>query len=250
MSLVSGLLVYCSSKLVEDRVILLRVSCLTGVVLATGSAAWSGNMQGLSGEMKHLASALPEVMSQSRAPSTVRKYMSAFEQWKFWAKRQDISHGPADPFHVALYLVKIMQGADSAAPVTAESCAISWFHSVNGWPDPCSNPLVQNVRQAATRSLARPRARKAPLSKRLLSCLYTELATSTSLQDLQTITLIVLGYSGMLWWDDLSHIYVDEIVFKCGYMAIFLEVRKNDQLRHGHWYLLVAGVERCAQYCL
>ena len=104
-----------------------------------------------------------------------------------------------------------------------------------GGQTPCSNQLVQNVRQAAVRSLAKPKNRKAPLSKELLTHLYDELSKSATLQDLQTLAMIALGYAGMMRWDDLSHVYADEIMFKPGYMAIFLEVRKNDQLRHGHW---------------
>ena len=66
----------------------------------------------------------------------------------------------------------------------------------------------------------------------------TRLLRNESLQNLQTATLMTVGFAGLLRWNDLSNIYVDEIEIKEDYMAQFLEVRKNDQLHQGNWVLL------------
>ena len=202
-----------------------------------GPCAWSEAVETLSDEMRELAADLPSVMSLSRAPRTVLKYESGFQRWREWAERQSVPSLPADSFHVALYLVYLLQEARTASPIVAAMCSLTWFHCPYGYEDPCSNMVVKNVLQAARRSLGRPKDRKQPLTKHLLQKLLNELS-SYSLQDHQTLTLMVLGYAGMLRWDDLSNIHVDEIIVKSANMAVFLEVRKNDQFRHGSWVFI------------
>ena len=203
-----------------------------------GAASWSASIPSLSTEMKELANQLPEVLSNSRADSTVTKYQGAWARWAEWADEQGVPSLPADPFHIALYLVKLLQDASSPAPIVAAVCSIKWQHDSHGWPNPCSNQVVANVQQAAKRVLAKPTLRKKPMTKVLLQSLSASLSTSSSLQDLQTLTLLTVGFAGLLRWDDLSHIHVDEIEFRETYMAVFLEKRKNDQFRHGHWVLI------------
>ena len=193
---------------------------------------------GLTPEMEQLAADLPEVLCSSRAPLTVKKYVSAFKRWQDWAAGQGVQALPADSFHVALYLVKLMQSSNTAAPVTAAVAGISWMHNVSNEDDPCSGAVVRNVHQAARRILAQPKARKTPMSRDLLKKLFSDLGCSKTLQDLQTITLIVVGFAGFFRWNDLSNIYVDQVVFHRQYAAVFLESRKNDQFRHGHWVFI------------
>ena len=45
---------------------------------------------------------------------------------------------PAKTIHVALYLTKLTQEADSAAPVSAAVYAIAVRHQVSGWAEPLS----------------------------------------------------------------------------------------------------------------
>lgn len=203
----------------------------------TDAGGYREASKNLSEDMRSLAKKLPQVMSSSRAPRTVMKYQAGFSRWQDWAETQQISQLPADPFHVALYLVHLMQEARTASPLVTAVCSLSWMHGIHGFLDPCSSNVVKNVLQAARHTLARPKVRKSPFTKPLLERLYRELASS-SLQDLQTLTLVVLGYAGLLRWDDLANILVDEIVVKSTYMALFLEVRKNDQFRHGNWVFI------------
>ena len=79
---------------------------------------------------------------------------------------------------------------------------------ISGHVDPCKTDTVKGVHQAALHHLACPRQRKTPLSKKVLKKLR-KLLTTGKLADLQTLTLITLGFAGCLWWDDLSHTCVD-----------------------------------------
>jgi len=191
----------------------------------------------LTGEMRRLLRQLPSVLEQSLAPSTVKKYKATFKHWKAWSADQNVTSLPADPLHVALYLVKKVNESESPAPVSAAVHAISWFHQISGHPDPCRADVVGRVHQAAMRQLSGPRVRKLPLSKSVLNRLGNVLSVD-KLLELQTLTLITLGFAGCLRWDDLSNIFVDSLAIHRDYMAIFLTSRKNDQLREGSWVFI------------
>eukprot|EP00117_Sycon_ciliatum_P027704 scpid40646/ scgid22450/ len=191
----------------------------------------------LSSEMSLLAQQLPTVLEGARAKSTVKKYKASFTQWQRWAKGQGISALPADPLHVALYLVKKIATSSTPAPVSAAAHGISWKHNTYSHPDPCRVPMVQRVHQAAKRFLATQRRRKAPLTPKLLKKLKVSLSTG-KLQDLQTLTLVTLGFAGFLRWDDLAHVRIDALSIHRDYMAVFLECRKNDQFREGSWVFI------------
>lgn len=80
-------------------------------------------------ELRELAKSLPVTVLRSRAPSTVKKYSSAFLRWKRWAEgKQEVSVVPAKPMHVALYMSFLIQRSDTNAPVQEAVNAISWAH--------------------------------------------------------------------------------------------------------------------------
>ena len=186
--------------------------------------------------MQQLEEMLPKILMRSRAQSTVKKYEGAICRWREWAESQDVSYFPAEPFHIALYLVKLLQQSVTAAPVSAAVCGIKWLHEVCGVVDPCSHPMVRNVHQAARRILAQKRRRKQPLTGALLQRLYGSLKCEMdSLKVLQFLTLVVVGYAGLLRWNDLSQIFADEVHCMENYAVIYQRGRKNDQFRHGSW---------------
>eukprot|EP00117_Sycon_ciliatum_P009518 scpid21935/ scgid11781/ Integrase/recombinase xerD homolog len=205
----------------------------------------------MSQEMMQLASHLPSVLARARAPATLKKYAACFQRWRTWAVNQGVAAVGADSFHVALYLVKLINEARTAAPITSAVCSISWMHKSHGLADPCANDVVANVHQAAKRILACPKNRKQPLSKSVLRKLSKEYRRSESLQDLQVMTLLAIGFAGLLRWNDLTQLRVDEVLIKNQYAAVFLEVRKNDQLRHGNWIFIARSKgEACPVHLL
>ena len=144
---------------------------------------------------------------------------------------------PADPLHISLYLVKKINASRSPAPVSDALHSIAWMHQISQHVHTCKTDIVKRVHQAPLPHLACPRQRKTPLSKKLLKKLG-KLLTTGKLADLQTLTLITLGFAGCLRCDDLSHICVDGLSLHRDYMAVFLQSRKNDQLREGSWVLV------------
>ena len=55
-----------------------------------------------------------------------------------------------------------------------------------------------------------------------------------TLQHLQMICLILLGFRGFMRWDDMRRIQVNNVEVSAQHMTVFVESRKNDQFREGH----------------
>ncbi|CAH1277681.1 Hypp9761 [Branchiostoma lanceolatum] len=178
-------------------------------------------------ELRSLASSLPSIIIADRAPSTIKKYVRYFRSWELFAFSKGLPSLPAHGPHLALYLLKLLQASRSAAPLEAVTFAVAWAHRKAGHPSPHTHPLPSQVLQAAKRILARPASEKLPL-------------TPCNIRQLHSLCLIVVGFSGFLRWDDLSQLHVDGVSFCEGYAALFLEKRKNDQFREGHWICIAA----------
>ena len=69
-------------------------------------------------ELSHLAKALPRTVVQSRADSTKRKYVYAFQRWKSWASgKAEVQVFPIKAAHLALFLQHVSETTQSKAAV-------------------------------------------------------------------------------------------------------------------------------------
>ena len=66
------------------------------------------------------------------------------------------------------------------------------------------------------------------------------------LDKIQILTLISLGFTGFLRWNDLSRIKLCDIFFHESFMANFLEQWRNDQYREGTWVYISKSYSK---YC-
>ena len=122
---------------------------------------------------------------------------------------------------------------------------VGWVHKKGGFVELYEHPLVKQVLEAARRILAKPAKRKTSLSIDVVRKLVMRLQDG-NLAELQLATLIALGFFGFLRWDDLNHLTFDKIHFEGSYVALFLEKRKNNQLREGSWVFISSSeVQPC-----
>ncbi|XP_028514421.1 uncharacterized protein LOC114574911 [Exaiptasia diaphana] len=141
---------------------------------------------------------------------------------------------PANGAHVALYLSELMSQGSSPAPVLSATYGISWAHRKALEPDPCQHPWVPQVCEAAKRLLGRPPVKKENLKVGHVQAIVDQFGYfGTSLADLQTVVIILVGFAGFLRWSDLSGIQVEGMQFHDTHMDIMLGKRKNDQYRKG-----------------
>ena len=197
-------------------------------------------------ELIHLAAKLPQVLLSDKAHSTVKRYFSSFKKWENWARSKSITVLPAPKDYFALFLVHLIESVNSLSPFKAVICGVSWAHAKFGLDPPSSSPIVKQIIQAAHRQIGKATIiRKLPLEKSYLKLLHDKFAQA-SLDQLQIVTLITLGFVAFLRWDDLSRLRCYDIIFHNDHMAIFLEKRKNDQFREGSWISVAASGSR---YC-
>ena len=110
-----------------------------------------------------------------------------------------------------------------------------------GVEGPTDHPLVKTVCKAAQRILPAVLHRKQPLTVDHLRRLVGRTADDCSLPQLMIITAILVGFFGFFRFSDLANIWVDWISLYDTHVEIFLQSRKNDQFREGHWLAIAAN---------
>ena len=78
-------------------------------------------------ELQRLAQALPATVLKSRADSTTKKYLGAYQRWKTWADaRQGVPSFPVQELHLVLYMQHLSESTESKASVEEAVHALSW----------------------------------------------------------------------------------------------------------------------------
>ena len=103
-------------------------------------------------ELRRVARALPAVLVQDRAATTVNTYLCAY---KSWASRNDAAFLPADPVVFKLYIMYLIQQTWLVSSVNSAVYGVSWVHKKSGYQDPSEYLVVKQVADAARRILAK-----------------------------------------------------------------------------------------------
>ena len=151
-------------------------------------------------ECKDLASALPSLVIQGKAPSTIKKYSGAYSRWKRWAtSHHEVSALPAKPMHVALYLSYLAQVAKTPAPLEEAVNALSWVHRMATVEDITAHPPVQQVLAGGRRLLAHKPTKKEPITVEHWETMVEKFGSEeASLSDIRALTFCLLGFAGFL----------------------------------------------------
>ncbi|CAB3986654.1 Integrase recombinase xerD-like [Paramuricea clavata] len=116
--------------------------------------------------------------------------------------------------------------------------AIAWAHKKAGKKSPTEHTLVKQMIETSRRIVGlKPVNRKQPLEAKHVKAIIVKFGDG-NLRQLQIATLITLGFSAFLRWDDLSKLERQDIAMENDHMKIFLVKRKNDQYREGSWILV------------
>ena len=173
----------------------------------------------------------------SRAPSTVQCYLSGFQRWKKWCLDMNVSHFPADPVYVALYLLSIMETKESSSCVVRNSLySIDWAHKIAGLDVPSVHPMVSAAKESSSRLYGRPVVKKEVITSEMLSMLaYKYFDYHPSLYQARTVALCLTAFAGFLRYDELSNLLCLDVKFYPDYFLLFIESSKSDQYRDGAW---------------
>jgi len=193
--------------------------------------------EGLAGK----AILLPELLRNSRADSTDKKYTGAFVRFQKWVYSNNLGSRdvlPAKPFVVAIYLASLIQSSQTPSPVISAFYAIKWFHDINGLKSPTESKLVCNILEAAKRRLSRPKDKKEPITSDILLSMYKRLYSKNNFKSQRIIVACLIAYAGFFRSSELLDIRVSDIVFSDTHVSIFIENSKTDQYRDGAWSVI------------
>ncbi len=186
-------------------------------------------------ELRSLADEIPGIILQDRAPRTVRKYQESFQRWQAWAESKGLCSLPATGQEVALYVAFLLRTAKTMSTIHSAIYGIAWAHKKAGKTSPTEHTLVQQMIEASKRIVGvKSVNRKQPLEAKHVKTIIAKFGDG-NLGQLQIATLITLGFSAFLRWDDLSKLERQDIAIEEDHMKIFLVKRKNDQYREGSW---------------
>ena len=182
-------------------------------------------------ELRRLAQSLPATVLRSRADSTTKKYLGAYQRWKTWAEaRREVPAFPVKDIHLALYLQHL---SESRAAVEEAVHALSWLHEVAGLESVGTSPIVQATLAGLRRMLARPKSRKEPVTADMLKEMVEAAGPDPSLTDVRLLAMCLVAFAGFLRCDELIKLRCSDIVFNTESMVITIVGSKTDQYREG-----------------
>ncbi len=184
--------------------------------------------------LRRLADSLSSTVLHSRADNTTRNYMYAFQRWKLWAEpRQEVTVYPVREVHFALYLQHLGETTQSKSAVEEAVNTIGWVHQIAGLPPIAESPFMRATLAGLQRTLAKPRVKKEPVTREILTALVDSLTPVPSLGDVRLVASSLLAYAAFLRFDELANLRCCDVKFTAENMSIHITSSKTDQLRQG-----------------
>ena len=185
-------------------------------------------------ELRRLAQSLPATVLRSRADSTTKKYLGAYQRWKTWAEaRHEVPAFPVQAVHLALYLQHLSESVQSKAAVEEAVHALSWLHEVAGLEPVGSVPIVQATLNGLRRVLAKPKTRKEPITADMLKAMVESVGSDPSLTEVRLLAMCLIAFAGFLRCDELIKLKCSDININAESMVINIASSKTDQYREG-----------------
>ena len=208
--------------------------CFSPIADVFSAGVWPllGNLE--DPELRRLAAGLPAVVMQSRADSTTKKYLGAFQRWKTWAEaRQGVPSFPVKGIHLALYMQHVSESKHSKSAVEEVVHALAWLHRVADIESPTESSLVQSVLEGMRRTLSKPKVRKEPVSIEMLRAMVEAAGATPTLSDVRLLAVCLVAFAGFLRCDELIKLRCKDVSFNEQGMVINVVSSKTDQYREG-----------------
>lgn len=190
-----------------------------------------------------LADKLRATVMRSRADSTVRKYMNAFQRWRKWASdKEEITVFPVKANQFVLYLEDIGSLSKSSASVEEAVNAISWVQQVAGCESICGSPIVKIVVAGLKRILAKPKTKKEPITPEMLRQMVETTGSPRTLTGSRLLAICLLAFAGFLRISEVMGLKCCDVSFEKDHMVIRITSSKTDQYRDGAG-VVIARVE-------
>ena len=172
---------------------------------------------------------------QSRAPSTVRKYLREGVLYLTFLRQHRLPEVlPTSVEHVSLYL-SLLLDMNQASAVSMAYSALKWIHGLLPIPhNPLDVGLCQKFVDTERRRRKTPILKKQPTSLELIKKIADKFANeSATLKDLRLATISVISFAGLFRSKKLLNIRVCDVSLKDDHVKIHVASSKTDVYREG-----------------
>ena len=132
-----------------------------------------------------------------------------------------------------LYLQHLGDTTGSKSAVKEAVQSVDWVHQLTGYPSMSDLPFVHMVLDGLHRKIAKPKVRKEPVTRDMISALVKSFDKSSSLADVRLAAACLLVFSACLRYDEISKLRCCDITFNPQRMVVRLASSKADQYRQG-----------------
>ena len=183
-------------------------------------------------------------VGRSRAPATLRAYLSDWNDFSVFCDQLGVAALPAAPSVVAAYVAELADPPDDRKPrrvstITRRLAAIGEGHKVASLPNPCTDPLVRETMKGVRRSLG-----VAPAQKKGITTGDIQAAVAALPVDLaghRDRLLLTLGFAGGFRRSELAGITVADVDEVPEGLLVHLGRSKTDQEGRGRQVEIVYG---------
>lgn len=170
-----------------------------------------------------------DIVLQSKASSTNRKYDLYFHKFSKWCELFNFSSLPALPKTVCVFLSTLLQQKVSTVALDAYHYAINLKHQLTLLSNPCEDRIVKMTLERSKRILSVPVKKKEPMTVDILRKIVTFYST-LSLKSLSICTLCILVFSGFFRYSELSAIRMSDIKYSDSHVEINLSPAKQTSI--------------------
>ena len=177
-------------------------------------------------------------------------YNSCFKKFKTFCADRGYQCLPANAIHVTVFLSSLLDQNVSYSVISAVFYAIKWVHNINNYVDPTENGFVKGLLDTAKRIRSQPVKRKDVVTTEMLIMLCDQYIGSTPLGDIKDLAMIILGYSGLLRFDEISNLHSNDIHFEEDHLILTIRKSKTDQFRAGNKVYISKGSTSACAYSM
>ena len=131
----------------------------------------------------------------------------------------------------------------SMAKIKLTVTAVADRHLGEHLKSPTGDPSFRKMMNGVRRQLFRPSKSKAPLDKEILQDAFDLIEGGGRLQDWRTLCRLNLQFYGMLRWQEVSELKMDDIRFDESGLVLHIRKSKTDQLGEGAYVRIQATEE-------
>ena len=197
-----------------------------------------------------LANRISTYLLCSKADKTTEKYNASFKRFKTFCADRGYGSLPANPIHVTIYFSHLLDQNVSYGVISSAFYAIKWVHNINSFIDPTENGFVKGLLDSAKRLRSQPIKRKDVVNTEMLITLCDEYINNTNLSDVRDLAMILIGYAGLLRFDEINHLHANDVVFEESHLVLNIRKSKTDKFRAGNKVYISKGSTSACSYSM